>query len=293
MFATSIRENLVYGMRGHQVPSEEQIMKSLKMANVHSFIMSLPEKLDTYCGPGGSQMSGGQKQRIAIARALLREPQVLLLDEATSALDNESEKLVQQTIDSLQANFTQFGGRNLTTISVAHRLSTVRNSDVIFVLQRGVLMEQGNHQFLMGKADGVYKALVSTQAAAAGVEHQPDKISVPGERKISAGDDSMIPESAGVEMSKTIPLASKTAEEIEKARISTISKKYKVPWGRLLSFTKQEKWLYVPGILGAFAKGAAFPIHAMMFSAVISWYYEKDDLCIKSVSCLLNMSAWA
>ena len=274
MFATTIRANLTYGLRGSEIPSDDVIMKTLKMANVHAFIMSLPEKLDTYCGPGGSQMSGGQKQRIAIARALLRDPQVLLLDEATSALDNESEKLVQETIDSLQ-NLS-----NLTTISVAHRLSTVKNSDVIFVLQRGELQEQGSHTELMAKPTGVYRALVATQATS----HQggEDSGSAIASRKASSLDESSPVFAKSTAAANPITTKTdKTTEQKELERTKAISKKYKIPWGRLLSFTKQEKWLYLPAILGAFAKGAAFPIHAMMFSSVISWYYEKTDLMAK------------
>ncbi|KAF4719238.1 (ABC) transporter, partial [Perkinsus olseni] len=136
LFATSIRNNLTYGL--DYTPSESQIRDACQRANVHTFISSLPEGYDTYCGTssgGGSQISGGQKQRVAIARALLRSPQILLLDEATSALDNESEKMVQSTIDKLQKT------SGLTTISIAHRLSTVRNSDIIFVMQGGILVE--------------------------------------------------------------------------------------------------------------------------------------------------------
>ena len=260
MFATSIRENLIYGMRGSKIPSEDEIMKALKMANVDSFIMSLPDRLNTYCGPGGSQMSGGQKQRIAIARALLRKPQVLLLDEATSALDNESEKMVQRTIDSLQAYFAS-SGTNFTTISVAHRLSTVKNSDVIFVLQKGELMEQGTHAQLMDRPNGVYKALVATQAAAmtqtqGGLLDEAAPIVARRQSEDAPGTVHM-PSATEAE-----PCGEqKSAEEIEKERVKAISKNFKVPWKRLLGFTKQEKWLYLPGILGAFAKGIAFPVH--------------------------------
>ena len=161
MFASSLRANLTYGM--DVLPEDDGIFAILKMANVDLFVNSLPNGLDTYCGSGGSQMSGGQKQRIAIARALLRNPQILLLDEATSALDNEREKMVQQTIHSLQ-NKSKEESR-LTTISVAHRLSTIRNSDVIFVLKRGgVLVEQGSHTELMALGEfGVYRGLVASQ----------------------------------------------------------------------------------------------------------------------------------
>ncbi|KAF4724844.1 (ABC) transporter, partial [Perkinsus olseni] len=162
LFAASIKDNLAYGLP--HTPTDEEIKAACKRANVHSFISSLPEGYNTYCGSssgGGSQISGGQKQRVAIARALLRNPQILLLDEATSALDNESELMVQETIDGLQRT------SQLTTISIAHRLSTIRNSDIIFVMKSGCLVEQGTHEELIGKPQGVYNSLVAAQQAAA------------------------------------------------------------------------------------------------------------------------------
>jgi len=157
LFATTIRENLRYGASPGSI-SDREMKDACKRANVLEFIESLPDGLDTYVGPGGgTQISGGQKQRIAIARALLRNPHVLLLDEATSALDNESEKLVQETIDKLSSS--------LMTISIAHRLSTIRSSDKIFVFSKGDLVEEGRHDDLM-KAGGLYNVLVATQAAA-------------------------------------------------------------------------------------------------------------------------------
>lgn len=272
MLATSIRENLTYGLRGSKLPSDEQLVAALKRANAYSFVMSLPDKLDTYCGPGGSQMSGGQKQRIAIARALLRNPQVLLLDEATSALDNESEKMVQATIDSLQTD----NQVKLTTISVAHRLSTIRNSDVIFVLQKGRLVEQGRHSELMSR-DGVYKALVASQEKALAEEHEKAPLvatNLPQTEFVSPAEAMSL-------TSPRLKKSDKLIEEDEQQRIKQIGKKYSIPWSRLLAFTKQEKWLYLAGILGALAKGIAFPVHAMLFSAVIAWYYEKTDLMHK------------
>uniref|UniRef100_K3W849 ABC transporter domain-containing protein n=1 Tax=Globisporangium ultimum (strain ATCC 200006 / CBS 805.95 / DAOM BR144) TaxID=431595 RepID=K3W849_GLOUD len=124
-------------------------------ANAFDFINNFPNGFDTDVGDRGAQVSGGQKQRIAIARAILRDPEVLLLDEATSALDNESERVVQESLDRLLAS------KQRTTIIVAHRLSTIRNADVIAVTQDGAIVEQGTHDELMRVPDGIYKLLTS------------------------------------------------------------------------------------------------------------------------------------
>jgi ABC-type multidrug transport system fused ATPase/permease subunit len=264
MFATSIRENLLYGLDVR--PGDDKLIHCLEMANVLQFVNSLPDGLDTYCGPGGSQMSGGQKQRIAIARALLRDPQVLLLDEATSALDNESEKMVQRTIDSLNVS------GELTTISVAHRLSTIRNSDVIFVLQKGgVLVEQGTHSELMAR-DGVYRSLVASQERPTDGtrSHSMDGVVVEEEHV----KDNMVLTPTSRSTLTILPV--KSDEQKEKERIAAISKAYSVPWKRLLMFTKGTRWLYLPGAIGAGVKGAVFPVHALLFSSILTWYYIAD-----------------
>uniref|UniRef100_A0A8C4Y5L4 ABC-type xenobiotic transporter n=1 Tax=Gopherus evgoodei TaxID=1825980 RepID=A0A8C4Y5L4_9SAUR len=154
LFDCSIAENIAYGDNSREVSSEE-IVNAARAANIHSFIDSLPNKYNTCVGDKGTQLSGGQKQRIAIARALVRHPQVLLLDEATSALDTESEKVVQEALDKARQ------GR--TCIVIAHRLSTVQNADKIAVIQNGRVVEQGTHQQLLAEK-GIYYSLVNVQA---------------------------------------------------------------------------------------------------------------------------------
>ncbi|KAM7316122.1 hypothetical protein ACRRTK_024802 [Alexandromys fortis] len=151
LFATTIAENIRYGRENVTM---DEIERAVKEANAYDFIMKLPHKFDTLVGERGAQLSGGQKQRIAIARALVRNPKILLLDEATSALDTESEAVVQAALDKARE------GR--TTIVIAHRLSTVRNADVIAGFDGGVIVEQGNHDELM-KEKGIYFKLVMTQ----------------------------------------------------------------------------------------------------------------------------------
>uniref|UniRef100_A0A671LKP0 ATP-binding cassette sub-family B member 5 n=1 Tax=Sinocyclocheilus anshuiensis TaxID=1608454 RepID=A0A671LKP0_9TELE len=151
LFATTISENIRYG---RQDVTQEEIEQAAREANAYDFIMKFPDKFETLVGERGTQMSGGQKQRIAIARALVRNPKILLLDEATSALDAESETIVQAALDKVRL------GR--TTIIVAHRLSTIRNADVIAGFQNGEIVELGTHDELMERK-GIYHSLVTMQ----------------------------------------------------------------------------------------------------------------------------------
>ncbi|MBN3300230.1 ABCBB protein, partial [Amia calva] len=154
LFDCSIAENIKYGDNMHEV-SMSQVLDAAKQAQLHDFVMSLPEKYDTNVGSQGSQLSRGQKQRIAIARAIIRDPKILLLDEATSALDTESEKTVQAALDQARQ------GR--TCIVIAHRLSTIQNSNIIAVMSRGYVIEKGGHDELMA-LKGAYYKLVTTGA---------------------------------------------------------------------------------------------------------------------------------
>lgn len=141
LYQCTIRENILLGTDRDNVP-EEEMVQCCKDANIYDFI-SLPNGFNTPVGSKGSMLSGGQKQRVAIARALLRNPKVLLLDEATSALDSESEKVVQAALDA--------AAEGRTTIAVAHRLSTVKKADMIYVFNQGRIIECGTHSELMQK----------------------------------------------------------------------------------------------------------------------------------------------
>ncbi len=152
LFGGTIRENIAYGKTN---ATEEDIISAAKKANAFSFIESFPEKFDTLVGERGVKISGGQKQRIAIARAILRDPKILILDEATSALDSESEKLVKQALDELM--------KNRTTFIIAHRLSTIREADVILVINKGKIVEQGTHDDLSKMEKGIYSNLLKLQ----------------------------------------------------------------------------------------------------------------------------------
>lgn len=144
LFCGSIRENIAYGRPD---ASMEEIVEAAKKANIHEFIMGLPDGYETFVGERGTRLSGGQKQRISIARVFLKNPSILILDEATSALDNESEKFIQQSLEEL--------AKDRTTITIAHRLSTIRNADEILVVAENGIAERGTHDELLAKG-GIY-----------------------------------------------------------------------------------------------------------------------------------------
>jgi subfamily B ATP-binding cassette protein MsbA len=151
LFNDTVRNNIAFGLEN---VSDVALIEAAKIAHVHEFVMNLEHGYETNIGERGNKLSGGQKQRISIARAVLRNPAILILDEATSALDTESEKLVQDALENLM--------KDRTSIVIAHRLSTIRNADVIIVLQKGLIVEQGTHEYLI-ELNGVYNTLCSLQ----------------------------------------------------------------------------------------------------------------------------------
>ena len=152
LFGGTIQENIAYGKPNATI---DEINTAAQQANALDFINSFPEKMQTLVGERGIKLSGGQRQRIAIARALLKNPSILILDEATSSLDSESEKLVQQALETLM--------KGRTSIIIAHRLSTIRTADKILVLDKGTITEQGTHTELLEIENGIYKNLSNLQ----------------------------------------------------------------------------------------------------------------------------------
>lgn len=152
LFHDTVNSNIQLGVES---ASMEQVIQSAKIANAHEFIIDLPKKYDTNIGDSGNTLSGGQRQRLSIARAVLKNPPIMILDEATSALDTESEQLVQSALENMM--------KNRTSVVIAHRLSTVQKADLIVVMQKGKIVEQGKHQELLNKK-GVYYNLVNMQS---------------------------------------------------------------------------------------------------------------------------------
>jgi ABC-type multidrug transport system fused ATPase/permease subunit len=151
LFNDTIKNNIAYA---NLEAGEEDVIRSAKLANCHQFIQKFPKKYEQVVGEKGVKLSIGQKQRVAIARAILRNPRILILDEATSALDSESEKYVQEALEEVM--------KNRTTFVIAHRLSTIRKADLILVIEKGKIVESGDHKELMNHG-GVYKKLSELQ----------------------------------------------------------------------------------------------------------------------------------
>ncbi|WZY85665.1 hypothetical protein YC2023_032049 [Brassica napus] len=252
LFATTIRENIMYGKDD---ATDEEIGRAAKLSEAFSFINNLPEGFETQVGERGIQLSGGQKQRIAISRAILKNPSILLLDEATSALDAESEKSVQEALEGVMV------GR--TTVVVAHRLSTVRNADVIAVVHEGKIVEFGNHENLVSNPDGAYSALLRLQEAAS-LECNPSL-----DRTLSRPHNIQYSR----EQSRTSSCLEK--ESVTREDGEDQSKEAKVTMRRLYSMIRPD-WLYgICGTLCAFIAGSLMPLFALGVSHSLVSYYEK------------------
>ncbi|XP_065859872.1 ABC transporter B family member 11-like isoform X2 [Euphorbia lathyris] len=270
LFTGSIRDNIAYGKDG---ATNEEIRAAAELANAAKFIDKLPQGLDTLAGEHGTQLSGGQKQRIAIARAILKDPRILLLDEATSALDAESERVVQEALDRIMVN--------RTTVVVAHRLSTIRNADVIAVIHRGKLVEQGSHPELLSDPEGAYSQLVRMQEvnkdSGEGAEDQKrsDLSSHSFQRSISrassVGNSSRHSFNAfGLPTGINVP--ENRGAELE--ALSSEEEAPPVPMSRLAKLNKPEIPVLIIGTIAACANGVIFPIFGTLLSKVIKTFYE-------------------
>ncbi|GAB1289405.1 ATP-dependent translocase ABCB1 [Apodemus speciosus] len=266
LFATTIAENIRYG---REDVTMDEIEKAVKEANAYDFIMKLPHKFDTLVGERGAQLSGGQKQRIAIARALVRNPKILLLDEATSALDTESEAVVQAALDKARE------GR--TTIVIAHRLSTVRNADVIAGFDGGVIVEQGNHDELM-KEKGIYFKLVMTQTA--GNEIELGNEACESKDEIDNLDMSSKDSGSSLIRRRSTRKSIRGPHDQDRKLSTTEALAEDVPpasFWRILKLNSTEWPYFVVGIFCAMINGGLQPAFSIIFSKVVGVFTRSND----------------
>ncbi|CAN6271741.1 unnamed protein product [Urochloa humidicola] len=266
LFATSIRENILFGKED---ATEEEIVTAAKAANAHNFISQLPQGYNTKVGERGIQMSGGQKQRIAIARAILKSPKILLLDEATSALDTNSERVVQEALE--------LASMGRTTIIVAHRISTIRNADMIVAMQSGEVKELGSHDELIGIENGLYSSLVHLQQS---------RDSMDAENVGGTTSTCVLQQSSSQHMSRGLSAASRSssAQSIGDAKDGDNKEKLNlhVPSFRMLLMLNAPEWKQaLMGGFSAIVIGGIEPAFGYAMGSMISIYFSTDHEEIK------------
>ncbi|KAJ8898756.1 hypothetical protein K2173_005042 [Erythroxylum novogranatense] len=283
LFTSSIKDNIAYGKESATV---EEIRAAAELANAAKFIDKLPQGLETMVGEHGTQLSGGQKQRIAIARAILKDPRILLLDEATSALDAESERIVQEALDRIMVN--------RTTVIVAHRLTTVRNADMIAVIHQGKIVEKGSHTELLEDPDGAYSQLIRLQELNKESEHAAQvnhKSEITTEsfrqssqrrsllRSISRGSSRNNSSRHSFSVSFGLPTGldapNDHMEDLENSPPSI--KPPEVPIRRLASLNKPELPILIFGAIAASLNGTILPIYGILISRAIKTFFEPPD----------------
>ncbi|XP_011005954.1 PREDICTED: ABC transporter B family member 4-like [Populus euphratica] len=281
LFTSSIKDNIAYGK---DMATTEEIRAAAELANAAKFIDKLPQGIDTMVGEHGTQLSGGQKQRIAIARAILKDPRILLLDEATSALDAESERIVQEALDRIMVN--------RTTVIVAHRLSTVRNADMIAVIYRGKMVEKGSHSELLEDPEGAYSQLIRLQEVNKESEQEADD-----QKKSDISTESLRHSSQKISLRRSISRGSSDfgnssrrsfsvtfgfptgfnapdnyTEELEASPQKQQAPD--VPISRLVYLNKPEFPVLIAGAIAAILNGVIFPIFGIIISRVIKAFFE-------------------
>ncbi|XP_031271465.1 ABC transporter B family member 11-like [Pistacia vera] len=289
LFSSSIKDNIAYAKDSATI---QEIRAAAELANAAIFIDNLPQGLDTLVGEHGTQLSGGQKQRIAIARAILKNPRILLLDEATSALDAESERIVQDALERVMIN--------RTTVIVAHRLSTIRNADMIAVIHQGKIVEKGTHSELTNDPDGAYNQLIRLQETSVVSEENvakdqdgPEIVVNSGRNSIqrmsltrsisrgSSGNGNSSRHSFSVSFHIPTGIDVQELAPIEVEPLTSASESSKPPpevsLSRLAYFSKPEIPSLLLGTIAAVLTGLQLPVFGILLSGVIKSFFEPED----------------
>ncbi|CAF3995308.1 unnamed protein product, partial [Adineta steineri] len=251
LFGISIYENIRFGKLN---ATRAEIEQAAEQANAHKFIMKLPNKYETLVGERGIQLSGGEKQRIALARALIKQPNILLLDEATSALDNVSEKIVQEALDR--------ACKNRTTIVIAHRLTTIQNADYIYVLDKGSVIEEGTHATLLAKEGGKYQTMIKMQQSEKTIDTHDGLMNM---AKAAAEDEEQLLERVR-QLSES--------EAIDTNRRASTSVRQKSIFLRLMKMNSPEWMFILIGCLACLLGGLRGPAFSILFAKIINEFND-------------------
>ena len=284
LFGVSVIENIRFGASGEV--SYAEIEAASKAANAHSFVTSLPEGYKTLVGTSvaSAQLSGGQRQRICIARAIVRNPRILLLDEATSALDTESERIVQASIDDLLNN----SGAKRTTVIIAHRLSTIRSATKIVVMSKGKIAEMGTHEELMNIEGGLYHHLRKLQDSPSSVATMTASSTSSTDRRgpsSSSTDSLQTDKDIKKKDEASSPKAAKEEDIVEEAKKLPPVDSWRV-WKM-----QSEEWPYIVlALLASLAAGTVQPIFSLVYTEMISVFFQTDDAKLREQS--LSVIGW-
>ncbi|CAI6317558.1 unnamed protein product [Periconia digitata] len=260
LFHESVFDNVAKGLIGSQweavsdIEKRSMVKQACAEAFADEFIQKLPQGYDTMVGEGGIKLSGGQRQRLAIARSIIKQPPILIFDEATSSIDVRSEKLITAALDRVS--------KGRTMLVIAHRLSTIRRADHIIVLKDGTVSDEGNHDNLMSRNEGIYFDLV--QASNLNHGDQPeDPLDIPD--RIDPGKEEPEEKSEPLQNGYSSKAPEKTSAKVGLQSV-----------GRLLSEQRQYYPLYIFALMGAMGAGAAVPVQAWLFSHVVTVFNEPD-----------------